>query len=68
MSTLGPRNKRITRKALANVEIPRTCEIIAQPPEPLALRLSGHLLVGVARYVTLRRVTQIDEQRVQPKL
>ncbi|CAK9780136.1 hypothetical protein CC85DRAFT_302217 [Cutaneotrichosporon oleaginosum] len=49
ISTLGPRNKRIKRKDLAKVEITRTCELIAAPPEPLALRLSGQLLAGVAR-------------------
>ncbi|KAL7424472.1 R8 protein [Cryptotrichosporon argae] len=49
MATLGPRNKRVTRKALTGVEIPRACRYIMEPPEPMALRLSGHLLVGVAR-------------------
>ncbi|BEJ07599.1 hypothetical protein CcaverHIS641_0408680 [Cutaneotrichosporon cavernicola] len=49
VSTLGLRNKRVNRKALEKVEIPRTCDLIASPPEPLALRLSGQLLVGVAR-------------------
>jgi len=33
------------------VDLARTCELIAEPPEPMALRLSGCLLVGVARYV-----------------
>ncbi|BEJ15168.1 hypothetical protein CspHIS471_0409350 [Cutaneotrichosporon sp. HIS471] len=49
VSTLGPRNKRVNRKALEKVEIRRTCDLIASPPEPLALRLSGQLLVGVVR-------------------
>ncbi|KIR71619.1 hypothetical protein I310_04295 [Cryptococcus deuterogattii CA1014] len=49
MATLGPRNKKITRKQLAAVDLARTCDLIAQPPEPMALRLSGALLVGVAR-------------------
>lgn len=49
MATLGPKNKRITRKAITNLEIPHTCELIGQPAEPMALRLSGHLLVGVTR-------------------
>jgi len=48
-ATLGPKTKRITRKQLTGVDLTRTCELIAEPPEPLALRLSGCLLVGVAR-------------------
>ncbi|ODN94853.1 hypothetical protein L198_05001 [Cryptococcus wingfieldii CBS 7118] len=49
MATLGPRNKKITKKQLAAVDLAKTCELIAEPPEPMALRLSGALLVGVAR-------------------
>ncbi|WVR09559.1 hypothetical protein IAU60_006628 [Kwoniella sp. DSM 27419] len=49
MATLGPKNKKITRRQLTSVDLPSTCELIAQPPEPMALRLSGALLVGVAR-------------------
>ncbi|ORY22379.1 Rec8 like protein-domain-containing protein [Naematelia encephala] len=48
-ATLGPRNKRITRKQLTTVDLTKTCELIQDPPEPMALRLSGCLLVGVAR-------------------
>jgi meiotic recombination protein REC8 len=48
-ATLGPKTKRITRKQLIGVDLTKTCELIAEPPEPLALRLSGCLLVGVAR-------------------
>lgn len=50
-ATLGPRTKRISRRELVTVDLARTCELIAEPPEPMALRLSGCLLVGVARYV-----------------
>ncbi|WVN89276.1 uncharacterized protein L203_104497 [Cryptococcus depauperatus CBS 7841] len=49
MATLGPRSKKITRKQLAAVDLAKTCSLIAQPPEPMALRLSGALLVGIAR-------------------
>nr|XP_019000016.1 uncharacterized protein I203_07550 [Kwoniella mangroviensis CBS 8507]OCF63477.1 hypothetical protein I203_07550 [Kwoniella mangroviensis CBS 8507] len=48
-ATLGPKNKKITRKQLTTVNLAKTCQIIAEPPEPMALRLSGALLVGVAR-------------------
>lgn len=52
-ATLGPRAtvRKITKKQLVNVDLTRTCELIARPPEPMALRLSGALLVGVARSV-----------------
>ncbi|OCF44397.1 hypothetical protein I317_01657 [Kwoniella heveanensis CBS 569] len=49
MATLGPRNKKITRKQLTAVDLAKTCDLIAEPTEPMALRLSGALLVGVAR-------------------
>nr|XP_019010481.1 uncharacterized protein I206_04950 [Kwoniella pini CBS 10737]OCF49262.1 hypothetical protein I206_04950 [Kwoniella pini CBS 10737] len=48
-ATLGPRSKKITKKQLTSVDLSRTCDLIAEPPEPLALRLSGSLLVGVTR-------------------
>ncbi|WVQ84553.1 hypothetical protein IAT38_006707 [Cryptococcus sp. DSM 104549] len=76
MATLGPRNNKITRKQLAAVDLAKTCDLIAMPPEPMALRLSGALLVGVARvyhqnydifhsdvsafHATLRRSTAVD--------
>nr|XP_019043978.1 hypothetical protein I302_07258 [Kwoniella bestiolae CBS 10118]OCF22908.1 hypothetical protein I302_07258 [Kwoniella bestiolae CBS 10118] len=48
-ATFGPKNKKITRKQLTGVNLAKTCDLIAEPPEPIALRLSGALLVGVAR-------------------
>lgn len=57
-ATLGPKTKRITRKQLTGVDLTKTCELIAEPPEPLALRLSGCLLVGVARSAFAHRVTK----------
>ncbi|WOO80995.1 Meiotic recombination protein rec8 [Vanrija pseudolonga] len=51
MGTLGPRDKKLGRnsKAITNVKISRVCDDIAEPPEPMSLRLSSHLLVGVTR-------------------
>ncbi|ORX39397.1 Rec8 like protein-domain-containing protein [Kockovaella imperatae] len=49
VATMGQGSKKITRKDLHSVDLPKTCELIAEPPEPMALRLSGNLLVGVAR-------------------
>ena len=48
-ATLGTRSKRLTKKDLTAIDLSKTCEMIATPPEPMALRLSGCLLVGVAR-------------------
>ncbi|KAK4689231.1 hypothetical protein P7C73_g883, partial [Tremellales sp. Uapishka_1] len=48
-ATLGPRNRRLTKKNLIQVDLPGTCDLIIHPPEPMALRLQSSLLVGVAR-------------------
>ena len=48
-ATLGTRSKKLTKKDLTAIDLSKTCELIAAPPEPMALRLSGCLLVGVAR-------------------
>ncbi|KAL1410883.1 R8 protein [Vanrija albida] len=51
MGTLGPHDKKLGRnsKAITNVKISRVCDDIAEPAEPMSLRLSSHLLVGVTR-------------------
>ncbi|KAI9831539.1 MAG: hypothetical protein M1826_003429 [Phylliscum demangeonii] len=41
--------KKVNRKAILNVNIPRACETIVAPDAPMALRLQGNLLYGVAR-------------------
>ncbi|GFZ50967.1 hypothetical protein JCM24511_08725 [Saitozyma sp. JCM 24511] len=51
-ATLGPGRqhiRKLSKRQLASVNLSKTCELIAEPPEPMALRLSGCLLVGVAR-------------------
>ncbi|KAI9179221.1 R8 protein [Blastocladiella emersonii ATCC 22665] len=50
-ATLGPKAhyRRLSKKALASVNVPQACAIIEAPPEPLALRLTANLLVGVTR-------------------
>ncbi|KNE56092.1 hypothetical protein AMAG_01934 [Allomyces macrogynus ATCC 38327] len=47
--TLGPKAKRLSKKEIISVQIPEACEHVMHPPEPLALRLSSSLLVGVSR-------------------
>jgi hypothetical protein len=41
--------KRLTRKAIQGVDVPKACETIIEPGAPLALRLQGNLLYGVSR-------------------
>ncbi|KAI9236673.1 MAG: Rec8 like protein-domain-containing protein [Podila humilis] len=50
-ATIGPRSglNRLSKKEVNGVDIVRTCRDISQPPEPLALRLSSNLLMGVVR-------------------
>lgn len=54
MATLGPRSKRVTRKDIAKIDLERTCELIARPPEPMAMRLSATLLYGASRWVSVQ--------------
>lgn len=52
VATLGPRSssRRITKKAILEVDVPRACDTIIEPPgAPMALRLQGNLLYGVSR-------------------
>ncbi|RCI08799.1 hypothetical protein L249_4656 [Ophiocordyceps polyrhachis-furcata BCC 54312] len=41
--------KRLSRKAVQEVDVPKACETIINPGAPLALRLQGSLLYGVSR-------------------
>ncbi len=41
--------KRVTKRAIQDVNVPRACETILDPGAPLALRLQGSLLYGVSR-------------------
>lgn len=43
------RNRRLTRRDYCQVDIRKTCEFVAAPPEPMALRLSSSLMFGIAR-------------------
>ncbi|RSL82654.1 hypothetical protein CEP51_005015 [Fusarium floridanum] len=41
--------KKLTRKAIQEVNVPKACETIINPGAPLSLRLQGNLLYGVSR-------------------
>jgi meiotic recombination protein REC8 len=51
IATLGQNSalKKVTRKQIFDVDVPRACETITEPEAPLALRLQGNLLYGVSR-------------------
>ncbi|OLL25915.1 Meiotic recombination protein rec8 [Neolecta irregularis DAH-3] len=50
-ATLGSKAsfKKIQKRDIINVDVSKACQYIVQPPEPLALRLSSNLMVGVTR-------------------
>jgi meiotic recombination protein REC8 len=50
-ATLGSKStlKKLTKKSVLTADITHLCDMIATPSEPLALRLSSNLMVGVAR-------------------
>ncbi|KAF2404318.1 hypothetical protein EJ06DRAFT_578973 [Trichodelitschia bisporula] len=51
VATLGQKStlKKVTRKAILEVDVPKACETISKPEAPMALRLQSNLLYGVAR-------------------
>ncbi|KAJ4140107.1 R8 protein [Fusarium equiseti] len=50
VATVGKSSqKRLTRKAIQGVDVPKACETIIDPGAPLALRLQGNLLYGISR-------------------
>lgn len=50
-ATLGSKSsfKKLPRRSIQIADIPQLCDLISHPSEPLALRLSSNLMVGVAR-------------------
>ncbi|KAF2689605.1 hypothetical protein K458DRAFT_475049 [Lentithecium fluviatile CBS 122367] len=51
VATLGSKSnsKKINRKAILGVDVPKACRTIVDPAAPMALRLQGNLLYGVSR-------------------
>ncbi|RAK96871.1 Rad21/Rec8 N terminal domain protein [Aspergillus ibericus CBS 121593] len=51
VATLGSRSitRRLNRKAILDVDVPKACGVIMDPAAPMALRLQGNLLYGVSR-------------------
>lgn len=50
-ATLGPKSSfnKLPKRSVLNADISELCDLIAQPKEPLSLRLSSNLMVGAAR-------------------
>ncbi|KIV85458.1 hypothetical protein PV11_01151 [Exophiala sideris] len=51
VATLGQKSnlKKVTRRAILEVDLPKACKTITEPELPMALRLQGSLLFGVSR-------------------
>jgi hypothetical protein len=68
VSTIGLRStsKKISRKAIQEVNVKKACETILQPAAPIALRLQGSLLYGLSRvYSQQCQYVLTDAERVQ---
>ncbi|KAH8120144.1 Rec8 like protein-domain-containing protein [Phellopilus nigrolimitatus] len=55
-ATLGSKSsfKKLPRRSIQTADISQLCELISHPSEPLALRLSSNLMVGVARVYKIK--------------
>ena len=65
-ATLGPKShfRKLAKRSVLSADIPQLCQLISEPPEPLALRLSSNLMVGVVRYELNFRLHQIGRAHV----
>ncbi|GBC03743.1 hypothetical protein RclHR1_00530018 [Rhizophagus clarus] len=50
-ATLGSRSsfRKLSKKEVNSVNLVRACEYVTTPPEPLALRLTSNLMIGITR-------------------
>ncbi|KAF2666394.1 hypothetical protein BT63DRAFT_482159 [Microthyrium microscopicum] len=68
VATLGQRStcKKISRKAIEQVNVTRACNVVITPDAPLALRLQSNLLYGITRvYYQQAGYVLSDAQSVQ---
>ncbi|KAG2023509.1 hypothetical protein CC2G_001155 [Coprinopsis cinerea AmutBmut pab1-1] len=56
-ATLGSKSafKRLPRRSVITADISELCDLISQPAEPLALRLSSNLMFGVVRVYKVKQ-------------
>lgn len=50
-ATLGPQSvfRKLPKRSVVSADITELCDQIVEPAEPLALRLSSNLMIGVVR-------------------
>ena len=68
MSNIGLRSatRKISRKAIQEVDVQKACATILKPTAPIALRLQGSLLYGLSRvYSQQCHYVLTDAERVQ---
>lgn len=53
MATLGAKSslKKVSRRAIDNVNVPKACDVIIEPEAPMALRLQSNLLYAQLSYI-----------------
>ncbi|TCD71548.1 hypothetical protein EIP91_008929 [Steccherinum ochraceum] len=56
-ATLGAKSsfRKLPKRSVASADIVQLCNLIADPPEPLALRLSSNLMIGAARVYKVKQ-------------
>ncbi|KIY71651.1 hypothetical protein CYLTODRAFT_487083 [Cylindrobasidium torrendii FP15055 ss-10] len=56
-ATLGSKSvfKKLPKRSVMTADISQLCDLISEPAEPLALRLSSNLMVGVARVYKVKQ-------------
>ncbi|KAF7306915.1 RAD21/Rec8 N-terminal domain protein [Mycena indigotica] len=56
-ATLGSKStfKKLPKRSVLSADISQLCDLIADPEEPLALRLSSNLMIGVARVYKVKQ-------------
>lgn len=58
--------RKITKRAIKDVNVPKACKSITHPEAPLALRLQGNLLYGVSRVFEQQTgYVLLDAERIQ---
>ncbi|KAA8618380.1 Rad21-Rec8 N terminal domain-containing protein [Pyrenophora tritici-repentis] len=62
VATLGQKSslKRINRKQILEVDVPKACQTIVDPVAPMALRLQGNLLYVVTEFSECDATLTID--------
>ncbi|KAK4913475.1 R8 protein [Elasticomyces elasticus] len=63
VATLGSKStlKKVSRKAILDVDVAKACETIVRPEAPMALRLQSNLLYGVTRVYSQQCVYVLND-------